>query len=139
MEKKRLFKILAKADRTVVHHMAKKIKKKHEITIIKRPNKTLTMIKMREPVKTSLFYIGEIIVCECVVEIGEVRGMAVTMGDDLDKVLDMAIIDAACNKQIFKDESLLLELEKSQKEFEEKENAMHLNTMVNFNTMNSEA
>lgn len=138
IEKKRLFRILSKAEDCQVQEMADAIMKKHSITIIKEPAKTLAMIKMREPVKKSLFYMGEVIVCEAVVMVDEVRGMAVTMGDHFEKVLHMAVIDAACNAGIFTDEARLEALEAEQTELTEKEHALHLNTMVNFSTMNPE-
>lgn len=138
MDKKRLFRILAKADSPAVAGMSEKIKKLCRIVVVKEPNKTLAMIKMREPVKESLFYIGEVMVCEAIVELEGTKGIAVAMGDDFDKTLDMAIIDAACNKGIFSDELLLLALEKAQLEHEQRENAMHLKTMVSFNSMDQE-
>ena len=97
------------------------------------------MIKVREPVKQSLFYIGEVIVCEAVVEIDGVKGVAVTMGDDAKKALDMAIIDAAVNKGIFDGMDTLLELEIQQNNKAMRENAMHLRTMVNFESLDQEA
>ncbi|HWQ78659.1 MAG TPA: phosphonate C-P lyase system protein PhnG [Anaerovoracaceae bacterium] len=139
MEKKRLFKIMAKADGEIIAKLSEKIKERHEIVVIKMPGKTLTMIQMREPVKNSLFYIGEVMVCEAMVELDGTKGMAVTMGDDFDKTLDMAVIDAACNKGVFYDEAALLELERAQVEQEERENALHLRTMVNFTSMDQEA
>lgn len=135
MEKKRLFRIMAKADGKTVAELAEKIKGNYPVVIIKGPQKTLTMIRMREPVKSSLFHLGEVIVTEAVVELDGTRGTAVTMGDDFEKALDMAVIDAACNKGVFADEEALLELEKAQTERERKENAMHLKTMVNFTSM----
>lgn len=100
MEKKRLSKIMAKADRDFVIDLAEGIKSKHEVVIIKSPEKGLAMIKMREPVKESLFYIGEVIVSEALVSVDGVNGMAVTMDDDFDKVLAMAIVDAADRKSV---------------------------------------
>ena len=139
MEKKRLTKILAKADRAVVAAMSAEIQKNYSPIIAKEPGKTLTMIKMREPVKNSLFYIGEVIVCEAVVEIDGVKGIAVLMGDDAEKTLDMAIIDAGVNLGVFTEFDALIELEKEQNDFIMRENAMHLKTMVNFNSMDQEA
>lgn len=139
MEKKRLFKIMAKADGETLAKLAAKLKEQYEIVVVKLPGRTLTMIQMREPVKNSLFYIGEVMVCEAMVELDGAKGIAVTMSDDLDKTLDMAIIDAACNKGVFRDEATLLELEQAQIEREEKENALHLKTMVNFTSMDQEA
>jgi len=139
MEKKRLTKILAKADRRDVAAMAVDIQKICTPVIVKEPGKTLTMIRMREPVRQSLFYIGEVIVCEAAVEIDGVGGTAVLMGDDTEKTLDMAIIDAAVNKGIFSGMGTLYELEKAQNNAEGRENAMFLKTMVNFQSMDQEA
>ncbi|HWS43935.1 MAG TPA: phosphonate C-P lyase system protein PhnG [Pseudoflavonifractor sp.] len=139
MEKKRLSKILARADRELVAGLSAEIRKKHGVTVIKEPGKTLTMIKVREPVKQSLFYLGEVIVCEAVVELDGVKGMAVTMGDDTDKTLDMAIIDAAVNRGVFTGMETLLALEEQQRERIMRENALHMKTMVNFESMDGEA
>jgi alpha-D-ribose 1-methylphosphonate 5-triphosphate synthase subunit PhnG len=139
MDKKRLSKILAKADRAVVAGISAGIQKEYNPVIIKGPGKTLAMVKIREPVRQSLFYIGEVIVCEAAVEIGGVRGTAVLMGDDEEKTLDMAIIDAAVNMGFHIDIDLLLRLEKQQNDHLMRENAMHLKTMVNFESMDKEA
>jgi alpha-D-ribose 1-methylphosphonate 5-triphosphate synthase subunit PhnG len=139
MDKKRLFKIMAKAEASVIAELSDKIKSSHTILLIKAPAKTLAMIKMREPVKSSLFYIGEVIVTEVIVELDGAKGLCVTMGDDFDKALNMAIIDAACNKGVFTDEGVLLALESSQLDREQKENALHLKTMVSFKSMDQEA
>lgn len=138
MEKKRLFKILSKADRSEVIRLGREIQNQYSVTVVKKPEKALTMIKMREPVKNSLFYLGEVIITEAVVSIEETLGTAAVMGDDFDKTLYMAIIDAACNKGVFKHEKLLLEWERHQNEMVEKENAMLHQTKVNFRSMDSE-
>ena len=139
MEKKRLSKILAKADRQTIATLSAEIQKAHRPVVIKEPGKTLTMIKMREPVKQSLFYIGEVLVCEAVVELDGTKGVAVVMGDDTEKTLNMAIIDAAVNKGVFTGMDTLLALEKEQNDRVMRENAMHLKTMVNFESMDMEA
>ena len=139
MDKRRLTKILAKADKSIVASLSADIQKTYQPVIVKEPGKTLTMIKMREPVKNSLFYIGEVIVCEAAVEIDGVKGIAVLMGYDTEKTLDIAIIDAAVNKGVFNGMDTLLELEKEQNDKLMRENAMHLKTMVNFESMDQEA
>ncbi len=138
MDKKRLFRIMAKADNQTIAELSEKIKEQYQIVIIKEPSKTLTMIKMREPVKESVFYIGEVMVCEAMVELSGMKGAAVTMGENFEKTLNMAVIDAAYNKGIFREEAVLLKLEQEQLLLEEKENALHLNTMVNFTSMDQE-
>ncbi|MCL1851931.1 MAG: phosphonate C-P lyase system protein PhnG [Peptococcaceae bacterium] len=139
MEKRRLSKILARADGCDVAALSAEIQKTYSPVIVKEPGKTLAMIKMREPAQQSLFYLGEVIVCEAVVEIDGVQGVAVLMGDDAEKTLDMAIIDAAMNKGVFGGMDTLLRLEKEQDSRIMRENAMHLKTMVNFQSMDQEA
>ena len=139
MDKKRLTKILAKADRRDVAALSADIQKTYRPIIVKEPGKTLAMIRMRDPAKQSLFYIGEVIVCESAVEIDGVRGLAVLMGDDAEKTLDMAIIDAAVNKGVFAGMDALLAIEKQQNDLVMRENALHLKTMVNFESMDQEA
>ena len=129
---------MAKADNQTIAELSEKIKEQYQIVIIKEPSKTLTMIKMREPVKESVFYIGEVMVCEAMVELSGMKGAAVTMGENFEKTLNMAVIDAAYNKGIFREEAVLLKLEQEQLLLEEKENALHLNTMVNFTSMDQE-
>jgi alpha-D-ribose 1-methylphosphonate 5-triphosphate synthase subunit PhnG len=142
MEKQRLFRILSKADYEEINNMSNQLALKYGVIIIKDPSKTLAMIKMREPVKSGLFYLGEVIVSETIVELGGVKGMAVTIGDDYNKVLSMAIIDAAFNKnadEVTAIEEQLLLLEQKQHEEAARENAMCLKTMVSFNSMDGEA
>ena len=135
LEKRRLTKILAKADRLDVALLSAEIQKSYRPVVVKEPGKTLAMIKMLEPVRQSLFYIGEVIVCEAVVEIDGVQGISVMMGDDEDKTLDMAIIDAAVNKGVFTGMDTLMAIEKQQNDLIMRENALHLKTMVNFESM----
>lgn len=138
MEKKRLFKILSRAESTDVIQLGKKIQNKYPVMVIKKPEKALAMIKMREPVQNSLFYLGEVIISEAAVSIDGTVGRVAAMGDDFDKTLNMAVIDAACNKGVFEDEKILLEWETKQNELIEKENAMLQKTKVDFHSMDSE-
>jgi len=138
MEKKRLFRILSKADRKDVIHLGEELQQQYSLTIVKKPEKSLVMIKMREPVKNSLFYLGETIITEAVVQLEDTVGTAVTMGDDFEKTLHMAIIDAAENKSVFVHEDLLLEWEQAQRQKMEQENALFQKTKVDFHSMDSE-
>lgn len=136
-KKKRISRILARADREKVKEFADEIRSECSPVIVKAPEKSLTMIRMREPVKESIFYIGEVIISEAAVDIDGTRGIAALMGDDFDKVLDMAVIDAACSKGIFRRYGELERLEKEQQLRIDRENAMFMKTMVNFHSMDS--
>lgn len=138
MEKRRISKILAQAGKEEVKRLAGEIKEKYSPVIVKSPEKSLAMIRMREPVQESLFYLGEVIVSEAIVDLDGAKGVAVIMGDDFDKVLDMAVIDAACNKGVFQRYDFLEQLEKEQTHRLEKENALFMQTMVSFHSMDSE-
>ena len=72
-------------------------------------------------------------------EIDGTQGMSVIMGDDEEKALDMAIIDAAVNMGVFDDFEKLTELEQKQNRREMQEHAMNLRTMVSFNSLDQEA
>lgn len=133
-----MFRILAKADNNVVMDFAKDIKDAHDVVIIKKPEKSLAMIKVRESVKESLFYLGEVMITEAAASVNDHKGIAVMMGDSYEKTLDMAIIDAAVNAGVFTRMNELEELEKEQNLMEEKKNALFLKTMVNFNSMDTE-
>lgn len=139
MEKKRLFQILSRADRRDVIALGKELQQQYAVTIVKKPEKSLTMIRMREPVKQSLFYLGEAIVTEAVVTLEGTVGTAVTMGDDFEKTLYMALIDAAENKGVFAHEDLLVKWEQTQQRRIAQENAMFQQTKVDFHAMDSEA
>jgi len=139
MDKKRMTKVLVRADRSEIEALSADIRKTYRPVMIKEPAKTLAMIKLRDPVKQGVFYLGEVIVSEAVVEIDGVQGVAVMMGDDTDRVLGMAIIDAAVNIEVFTNFEKLAELEEKQSKRELQEHVMNLKTMVNFESMDQEA
>lgn len=139
MEKKRLFQILSRAERSDVIRLGQELQQQYSVTIVKKPEKSLTMIRMREPVKKSLFYLGEAIITEAVVTLEDTVGTAVTMGDDFEKTLYMAVIDAAENRGVFARNDLLLEWEQAQQRRIAQENAMFQKTKVDFHSMDSEA
>ena len=97
MEKKEMFNIMAKSRRESILELAGEIEKIHEVVVVKKPAKTLVMLKMYESVAKSEFFLGEVLACEAMVSIDNRQGMAITQGDDFEKVLSMAIIDAAFN------------------------------------------
>ena len=142
MDKNRLFRIMAHAPAESVIALGQIIENGYTVKVLKEPQKALAMIRIRESVKNSDFYLGELLTCEAMVEIEGKKGVAVTMGDDFSKVLSMAVVDAADNaglpelkRQI---EPALLNLERQWIQRIEQENGMYLKTMVNFQSMDSE-
>lgn len=139
MDKRRLSKILVRATSSEVRDISDNLKKNYHPTMVNEPGKTLAMIKLRDPVKNGSFYLGEVIVSEATVEIDGVLGLGVAMGDDEEKVVNMAIIDAAINKGIFTEYNRLEQLEAAQDRLEMKQYAINLKTMVNFESMDRKA
>lgn len=138
MEKRRISRILARADGAAVKRLADEIKAVQSPVIVKAPEKSLAMIPDAGAGPGEPVLPGEVIVCEAIVDLAGKKGVAVLMGDDFDKVLDMAVIDAACNAGVFARYDELERLEREQKIQLEKERAMFLKTMVSFHSMDSE-
>lgn len=138
MDKKRLFKILAKSSRDKVIALGSFITDRYDVTTVKKPAKTLVMLKMRESTAGSAFFLGELLACEAMVEIDNKRGMALTAGDDFEKVFAMALVDAAMNAKIAEADSIkdsLLEMEKRVIEDENKEFGRNMKSKVEFRIM----
>lgn len=138
MEKKRLFRILARADAQAVCDMAQALQARYEVVAVKPPEKTLAMVKLRETVEGKLYYLGEVIVWEAVVTLAGTQGMAVTMDGSPEKALAMAVIDAAVNRGVFTQGDTLLALEQAQNERDARVNALHRQTAVSFTSMDAE-
>ncbi|MDR2304136.1 MAG: phosphonate C-P lyase system protein PhnG [Treponema sp.] len=90
-----LSRICAYAGGALLRSLAEKAAEGREAVLLKGPEKTMVLLQVREPVRRSRFYLGEVLAAHCVVELGGVRGVAVMMGDDLEKTRDAAILDAA--------------------------------------------
>ncbi|MDR0653921.1 MAG: phosphonate C-P lyase system protein PhnG [Synergistaceae bacterium] len=95
MDKLSLSRILAFADPAKLGALAEKAASGKEVLLLKKPEKTMILLQVREPVRGSRFYLGEALAAHCVVEIGGVRGASVQLGDDMGKALSAAVLDAA--------------------------------------------
>ncbi len=143
MEKDRLFRIMVHSPAGVLTALSMEIENAYDVKVIKAPQKVLAMIRIRECVRDSEFYLGELLSSEAMVEINGSKGVAVTMGDDYAKVFAMAVLDAADNASLpefaSRIEPELILMESRIQKDRERENGMYLKTMVNFHSMDSEA
>lgn len=141
MEKKRLSRILGKCEKEVLQKLAEPVMEEHSIKILRKPAKTMVMIRMKETVAKADFYLGELLACEAMVEVEGQKGFALMAGDDLDKVLYAAVLDGAlkledsCQTEINR---VLEEQERKILEQERLEIKMHQATKVNFETLDTE-
>lgn len=139
MNRRERTRILIESKNNVAQKIADDIRQNYEINIIQEPENGLTMVKVRETAKKQLFYLGEVIIIEAKCSIDGVIGIGIVVNDDEDLVLNLAIIDAAYNKEIKEIDKYdkMLEEEKIDIERYEEEIAQEiLKTKVDFSTMN---
>lgn len=140
MTKREISAVLSRASKDEVEEIASLLKETERIEIVKEPQKTLVMVKVRETIGQSLFYLGEVLAVECMVTVNGNKGFNVMAGDDFDKVLSAAIIDGFLNN---KDKALEREtVMKNIQKLAEKQrlkraglNAEIMKSKVNFNVM----
>ena len=95
MDKHTLSRISSFAETEILCSLAEKAAGNRELLFLKKPEKTMILLQAREPVKQSLFYLGEMLATHCIVELSGVRGAAVLAGDDFSRAEAAAVLDAA--------------------------------------------
>jgi alpha-D-ribose 1-methylphosphonate 5-triphosphate synthase subunit PhnG len=63
-------------------------------TVIRPPEVGMAVLQVREPIEQSRFYLGEVLVTECAVEVAGVPGWSMRAGDDRIAALAAALLDA---------------------------------------------
>lgn len=130
--------VLAAALPEEVEEIAGGIKERCEIRVLKQPQKTLVMVKVRESVKKSLFYLGEVLATECMVTVNGTKGVGVLSGDHFEKCLSAAVIDGFLNDETNDREPVMKQIEQlgeKQKKARETLNRQIRKSKVNFNVM----
>lgn len=95
MRRKARTAILAESDSPLLGELAGEIERSHRVEMIRSPAKSLVMGKARDSVAHEPFYLGEILVTTCTVEIGGHRGFGAILGDRGDAAYQLAVVDAA--------------------------------------------
>ena len=95
MDKYILSRICAFTETGILQYLAKKAIGDRELLFLKKPEKTMILLQAKEPVKQSLFYLGEMLSTHCIVEIAGVRGASILAGDDFSRAEAAAVLDAA--------------------------------------------
>ena len=138
MNKEALSRISAFAETKLLQSLAEKVMGERELLFLKKPEKTMVLLQVREPVKQSLFYLGEMLAVHCIVELAGVQGAAVLAGDDFLKAEAAAVLDAA-HSGGFAEWSLiepeLLCLEKKQRKENAEQAAAVKKTQVRFHVL----
>jgi len=141
MKRKKRTEILISGSTLLAETLAQEILARYEVTVIEEPNDGLVMVKMRETAKKSLFYLGEVLVSECKVQIAGSLGIGIVTGNHPILCRHLAIIDAAYNAELQETKSwekdLLAEEERITSETMMYSSAV-LRTKVDFETMDVE-
>jgi len=95
MDKRTLSRISTFAETEILRSLAEKAAGGRELLFLKKPEKTMVLLSVKEPVRQSLFYLGEMLAVHCIVELAGVRGASVLAGDDFSKAESAAVLDAA--------------------------------------------
>ncbi|BFH60648.1 phosphonate C-P lyase system protein PhnG [Paenibacillus azoreducens] len=95
MKRRRRTEILIEGSREIASAMAQEISDRYEVRLIEEPNQGLVMAKVRETAEQSLFYIGEVLVSECKVQVEGCMGLGIVKGLHNDLAYQLAVIDAA--------------------------------------------
>jgi alpha-D-ribose 1-methylphosphonate 5-triphosphate synthase subunit PhnG len=141
MRRKKRTEILINGSRKLAETLAQEITDKYEVIVIEEPNDGLVMVKMRETAKKSLFYLGEVFVSECKVQISGCLGIGIVAGHHPELSRQLAIIDAAYNAGLKETESWEKELLAEEERVMNKRmmfNSGVLRTKVDFETMDVE-
>ena len=112
--------------------------KKEFSRILLRASRKEVIGMAEEPVKQSIFYLGEMLASHCVVEVDGVQGAAVMAGDDFEKVRCAAILDAVHTgrmKEAKELEGKIRRLGRKQQKKRETEAAVIRGTKVDFHVM----
>jgi len=138
MKRRQRTEIFIQGDSQLAQQFAESIMDTYECREILAPQYGLTMIKMRETAKNSLFYIGEVLITEAKVEINNRIGIGIVVGMKDELAKHLAIIDAAYKADLPETttwEAQLIEAEKQITKELAKKQAELFETKVSFETM----
>jgi len=96
ISRRRRTEVLVESDRAVALGLAALVCSEVEATDLARPRQGLVMCEVRETARGSRFYLGEALMSESRVRIGETEGLGVVLGSDAELARALAVVDAAC-------------------------------------------
>ncbi|AEB29208.1 putative phosphonate metabolism protein [Carnobacterium sp. 17-4] len=139
MNRKRRTRILIDFGKEESLKLAEIIENNYPIEMISEPSEALTMIKVRESAKNSLFYLGEVLITETKVRIEGKVGIGIVKGHETKFSRALAIIDAAYSAELPETAEwfrILKDIETTGEEAVGEKQRQLAQTKVNFETMN---
>ena len=132
--------ILVEGTPELAETLSLEAEKTHDVRDVDDPSGGLVMMCMRDTARRDAYFLGEVLVTEAKVRIGEIIGIGLIRGDRPDLARQLAVIDAVFNAESSLTESWLprLEAEKGRlADIRGQEAAEILKTRVEFSTMES--
>ncbi len=134
--------VLAEAPLEELVQWVGQIEEVAEVTVMKKPELGLVMMRVKESVEEQMFNLGELLITECTVSVDGDLGFSAILGQHEQKGKALAIIDAVLHSPSIKWVDIKIEIEKwlevkrHQQEFEKKKQFVMMNrTKVNFDVM----
>lgn len=87
--------VLVESPAALAHDLARAIEAELPVRVVVPPRQGLVMNQVRETARNSRFYLGEALMSECRVRIGDVEGLGAVLGSDDELARSLAVIDAA--------------------------------------------
>ncbi|MGW4124863.1 phosphonate C-P lyase system protein PhnG [Nocardia sp. NPDC004711] len=87
--------LLARADRDTLIRLADDCLQYMDVELRSGPQLGTVLFQVREPIERRRFYLGDVLVTEARVRLGEHEGWAMRLGDDPEATVAAAVCDAA--------------------------------------------
>lgn len=99
MNRDKRFELIARANSERICGIAERILDDTEVEVIKKPVCGMIMMRFRDNAEKCVFNLGEVLVTEAEVRVGDETGYAMIIGRDPEAALAGAILDAAVESE----------------------------------------
>ena len=86
--------ILCECALDALEAFVRELEPNHTVQIIRQPAVCMTMVRAEDSVESQPFYLGEVLVTDCEVQVDRQAGYGLCMGDEPVRCYCMAVIDA---------------------------------------------
>lgn len=86
--------ILCECELGPLEAFIRELEPRHHIQIVRQPAVCMTMVRAEDSVESQPFYLGEVLVTDCEVQVDGQAGYGLCMGDEPVRSYCMAVIDA---------------------------------------------
>ena len=140
INRRRRTRVLAEGRAQLARELAALVEASVEVVEVAAPHQGLVMCQVRETARNSRFYLGEALMTECRVRIGDTEGLGAVLGMDTERARAMAVVDAALSQpeplEVAPElERRLLDAEVELDRAEERAAERVLSSKVSFDTM----